>query len=508
MSKSGKLLLRVLALLAVFALVAAACGDDEEATDNATDDSTSTDDSADAPAGDSADDSTDDSADDSADDDSMDDSTDDDGECVGIDTGETGVTATTISVAIIVSQTGNNSSGQQGVEEGIEAYIDNLNDLGGVCGRTIDYETYDDTSEPTVQGELFRQAVEDDGHFLVMGSWPNWGAAAYGDENGIPAVGTRYNNGWDYSDNFFGVTGGSWEAPDKKINDLPTVPPPGATGAIDVYLMAKTGATVAATVGYTHAASAAHATTTCENIDLLAFGDVGCQSAGGFTNSTMEFGFSTIGAVGTQAKARGATYFYAVMDIAGCVTYSNELKKAGVEEFLFRCQVGIEDANVEAFGSDLDNIIIMLTGVDFNSSDPAMVDFVDNLEFWKPGADPGITTLAGWQSGIFLEDALVEVGADLTRENFITTARTADRFKAWDANGLLGTPIDWTTNRHEAILAGNYEPATGCSGTLWRADVDAGTFVQVGPEVLCIAGLSGDAIKDYVDTDTSSLEVG
>ncbi len=427
---------------------------------------------------------------------------------MGIETGEVGVTADSVKVAIIVSLTGNNNAGHSGFEQGLEAYFDNLNDKGGICGRTIEYETYDDTSEPTVQSELFEKAVTEDGAFMVLGSWPNFGGAEYGDANGIPAVGTRYTNGWDYSDNFFGVTGGSWEAPNKAINDLPQIPPDkSATGPIDLYLMARTGATTAATFGYTHAGSSAAARTACETIDTLKWDGVGCESNGGFWDGSVEFGFSTIGAIGAKVKDAGATYFYAGMDLAGCVTYSNELKKAGVDDFLFRCAVGIGAPGVEDYGEALLPLIIMLTTPDFESTDPAMVEFVDNLDTWKPGEDPSITSLAGWQSGIFFEDVMTILGADVTREGFITTGRTNEKFEAWDAGGLLGSPINWTVNRHQAVLDGTYEPAGGCSGTLWRFDA-SGQASQVGPDVLCLGGLSGDEIVAYADADTSSLEVG
>jgi hypothetical protein len=172
------------------------------------------------------------------------------------------------------------------------------------------------------------------------------------------------------------------------------------------------------------------------------------------------------------------------------VTVTNDLKQAGLEEFTFRCAVGIDDANVEAFGSDLDNIVIMRTGPDFKSDDPEMVKFIDGLAEYQPGVDPGITVLNGWWAGIFFEDVLTEMGKqglDFTRENFITVARTADQFKQWDANGLLGTVVNWTENQHEAVEAGTFQPdANACSGTLFRADVDAGTFVPVGPDVLCL----------------------
>ncbi len=474
---------RVLAVLFAFALLASACGDDDtsaEPTSGPTSEPTATGGAEETPTAAMTD---------------------------PCGTGETdaGVTADTIKVALLVSVTGNNTAGQQGFEQGAEAYIEALNDRGGICNRQIEYKLFDDQSDSTLNTELFQEAVEDWGAFMVWGSFPDFSAAEYADSNGIPAVGTAYTAGWHYSDKFFGVTGGSWKAPD--INNIPTRP--SSTSSIDNYLADKIGAKTLATFGYTQSQSAAAANIACDNFTKFAAADQNCA----FSDTTSEFGFSTIGANAARAKDAGATVFSAGMDIAGCVTITNDLRKAGITDFIFRCAVGIDDSNIPSFGHQLDNIVVLTTGTDFKSQDPAMVDFVDNLAEFQPGVDPGITTLNGWLAGIFFEDVVNEIvaeGLDLTRENFYTTARTAEPFSAWTANGLQA-PIDWTHNIHEEVLAGTYKPAAdACVGKLFAADVDAGEWVQVGPTPnLCLQTIETAAdVAAYVASDTSSLTPG
>ncbi|MFP3907669.1 MAG: hypothetical protein ACLFWR_11610, partial [Acidimicrobiales bacterium] len=100
-------------------------------------------------------------------------------------------------------------------------------------------------------------------------------------------------------------------------------------------------------------------------------------------------------------------------------------------------------------------------------------------------------------------------GPNVTRERFVETVRSAEPFTAWDGNGINGA-VDYTTNRHEAIAAGDYDPDPDlCEGILVRPDVDAGEWVQVGQEPqLCLAGIENGAdLQERMEDDDSSLQI-
>ena len=409
-----------------------------------------------------------------------------------------GVTEDTIRVAQIVSQSGVNAAGHEGFEKGFQVYVEELNERGGVHGRTIEIvDTLDDQSDPARNSELFRRVGDD--VFTVVGSWPSFGGAEFARDNLIPVAGAAYADGWHLAENFFGVTAGTWVAED--INDRPTPPPT----AVDAYIMEKQGDTLAGTFGYTQAASAGAAETACDRIND--FNDIGVECV--YTDTSLEFGFTDLGASIAAIQDSGATHFYAGMDIGGCVTIMRSFLRAGMDDVTLRCAVGYGTETIEDFGEFIENMYILLDTQPFDGDHPEIQRFVEELTTRMPGEDPSTTILNGWLAGIFLEDVLTELGPNVTRERFVETVRSAEPFTAWDGRGIIGA-IDYTVNRHEQVAAGTWEPDPDlCAGILLRPDVDNVEWVQVGQQPqLCLAGIQdGAELRERMADDDSSLEI-
>jgi ABC-type branched-subunit amino acid transport system substrate-binding protein len=414
---------------------------------------------------------------------------------------DVGVTKDEVRVSQIVSTTGVNVSGQAGFEKGFEAYVEALNERGGVAGRKIKIvSTRNDNSEPARQASEFQQAVEQDKVFLVAGSWPSFGGAEYAIQHGIPVVGTNYDTGWHRSDDFFGVTGGSWKADDP--DNLPKAPG-GLAARSDYYLAKKLGSgTKFGTFGYTQAASKNAAESVCSDAKTLGLDCV-------YTDTSLNFGFTDIGASIDKIKSSGAKLFYAGMDLGGCTTILRSFKRAGLNDIHLHCAVGYGSDATEKFADVVENMFVVVATAPFESDIPEMKRFIKELAARKPGTDPSTTVLNGWMAGIFIEDVLKEVGPNLTRAKFIETARHADKFKAWSANNLEN-PIDWTTNRWKQYQDPNFKPdPTSCSGYLLRVDTKAKKWAQVGMKPsLCFGdATSGPALDKVIAKDKTSLDV-
>ncbi len=157
-----KLHLRLLALLAVFALLTTACGDDSDdssggggdaAADSSSDDS-------------SNDDSSSDDSDDAGSDDSGDMAADGDAGC-GLGNGQE-ATGDPIKVGAVVGATG--PADFSSASKATAAYFACVNANGGINGRPIDYQVEDDQWDPAVAATVARGLVEDEGVVAMIGS--------------------------------------------------------------------------------------------------------------------------------------------------------------------------------------------------------------------------------------------------------------------------------------------------------------------------------------------------
>ncbi len=141
-------LLKVLAILFAFALIAAACGDDDDDDNGASDDTT---------------DQTDDG-------DTTDDGTTDDGDAAGTvpDNPDEGVTSDTIKVGWMGDITGPTASFQAFGNHGSVAYVECLNERGGVLGRNVELISEDDQFGAE-QGQInYTKLVDDDNVLAIL----------------------------------------------------------------------------------------------------------------------------------------------------------------------------------------------------------------------------------------------------------------------------------------------------------------------------------------------------
>ncbi|WP_419918017.1 ABC transporter substrate-binding protein [Candidatus Poriferisocius sp.] len=145
--------LRLIVALFAFALLAAACGNDDDGDDQA-----ATPAPTEAPTQDSGSDGMGDSSDGT-----------DDGEMSVPDNPDNGVTSSSIKVGWMGDLTGPTASSQSFNSHGSEAYFECVNERGGVLGRTIDYLPEDDQFSAETAAINFTKLTEDDKVLALVG---------------------------------------------------------------------------------------------------------------------------------------------------------------------------------------------------------------------------------------------------------------------------------------------------------------------------------------------------
>ena len=503
--RTKKRVTRLLALVAVFTLVAASCGDDDETS---TADPTPTE-----PA------STDGTTDDGGD---ADGTTDDGGDADGGDTdgdgmdegmGEAtdiGVTGDSVKIAIVNDTTGPNANGHEGFEKGFEAWVEFFNESGGAHGRTIELVDYDSASDPELVLAHIQTANEQDEAFMVVGSHQTFGGADYAAENMVPTISRWATPGIELWEGLYGTNLGSWaydteqDCPVAECDERNRPENPADTGGGALaYLAAKQGQTKVGAFGYgPNQASINAATNLCEGAEEVQ----GIECA--VLDTSLPFGLTDIGATAQLIKDADVHVFYAAMDVNGCIGVLRDLERNAIDHILY-CGTGFGPDVLETDAAIIDDMIIPITAPPFDSDLPAMVEFAEEVTERKPGETLSTNILEGWVAGVFVGDALEAAGAKLTRLGFVETTRTDPVFAGWDAGGLKPN-IDWTTNLWEQYQDPNYTPdPEACTLFLMRPDPANDEWDQVGasPRLCLNKMLDPAALAAYVASDSSSLEV-
>lgn len=470
---------RIIGVFLAFALLMAACGNDDETTAAGEDDTTTTE-------ADGGTDTTDDDGSDTTDDDSG-----------PVDNGgatDVGITETEVRVALVSesSGSGNASSNGIGFDKGFEAYIEMINEEGGVDGRQINLVAeYDDQGNPDLNIQFVKQAYEQDEAFTIVGCFSKFGAVDYVEENKLPTLGCAHDPpNWERSTYALGgAPGGNWkdQTPDEDVD-----PPPSAGVA---YVMEKLGLTKLGVFSYNHPGSKAGSETICEAAEE----NFGHECV--FEDYTLEFGFTDIGASVQKLKDSGAEFVYGAMDSGGGLTIIRSLKRAAIDiPTLWAVPLSEEQA---AASADLIGSYYAVTSVPpFDGDDPAILQLREELEDRKPGTELSQPVINGWVQGMLLVEGLKAAGPEVTRAKFFEAIRSMDNFESG-----LTAPVDFTKSPEEKAREGIDPDPDVCATVLLLGDPEQGKTVQVGqkPRVCLNAVDTPEELKALVAEDDSSV---
>jgi len=119
-----------------------------------------------------------------------------------------GVTANSITVGTISTQTGVLASNFGSLIHGEKAYFDYINAQGGVNGRKIDYKyQLDDGGNPTTFNQLANTLINQDHVFAVTGVGTAFFTPNLFVESNIPTYGYNVTGNWAGAKNLFAAGG-------------------------------------------------------------------------------------------------------------------------------------------------------------------------------------------------------------------------------------------------------------------------------------------------------------
>lgn len=406
--------LRWLAVLALFGLVFAACGNDDDgaATEGPGETTTTA-----APDGDDRD-------------------SGDTGEFQPIE-GVNGVTDDEIQFAVL----GTGPANPLGYcllecfEAGVKARFDYQNSLGGVHGRDVVVSRTEDDELGNTQVKLL-ELVEADDVFGIMAAPLLYSGFSDVGQTDVPMY-TAFPASPDADgfDNIY-VPGGTI--------CIDCASPPAVQGA------ALMGATKAASLGFgVSQASKDCVASTKENFEIYGPG-VGVEFA--YANSELAFGFPNgVGPEVTAMKNAGVDFISTCIDATSVVTLKQEMRRQGMEATVVLPQGYGDDEFLQTNADLLEGSLLSVRYRPFEAD--AGDSMLDTMEEWleKSGAQMNDYAIQGWMGADLAITGLLEAGPQFDQ---VSVVEATNQLTDYDAGGLLFPAVDWTT-AHDAPRDGD-----------------------------------------------------
>ena len=395
----SRTLRRAIAVLTILILAAAGCGNSGD-DDDASDDGGATDDAAEPSGADERD------------------------TFVSLD-GVPGVTDDAISFAAIGTRS-NNPLGTCILDcylEGIEAYFAYRNSEGGIYGRDLVVEDFDDALGNN-QAASLEVASSDDffGAFQATLVPTGWGDL---NDAGVPT----YTWGIHSTDAA------------NRDHIFPSTPIQCAdcTGRGASWLATEAGATTVASLGYGTSENSKVCTQNAAAAIELYADDTGLEV--GYVNDELAFGLG--GGVGpevTAMKDAGVDFITTCMDLNGMQTLAEELSRQGMDDVVLLHPNTYNQAFV-AENADLfegDYVSVQFRPFEADDEGTALEEFHKWMD--ETGAEESELAMAGWLNATLAFDGLLAAGPEFDRDAVVAATNAITDFTA----GGLIEPVDWT----------------------------------------------------------------
>ena len=332
--------------------------------------------------------------------------------CQALAAEQPGVTATEIKIGSVFPFSGPASSiGITG--RGVIAYIQSINDRGGINGRKINYIAYDDAYSPPKAVEQVRKLVESDEVafiFSQLGTPGNTASAKYLLAKHVPTI---------------GIVSGS-----NKFTNVTAFP------------LTTTGLVSFDTEGKIYAKYLSRALPTAKYAILYQNDDLGKDYVNAFkaflkddfdkrvVTAAYEVAEPTIDSEVVGLKSSGAE----ALLVAGTPKFAAQaIRKAAEIGWKATIIVNFPSGSVSSTlkPAGLDNSVGVIVGSFMKDpadskwkGDEGMKAYRAFFEKYLPGADIGDNNyLTGYQQGMVLEQILKQCGDDLSRENIVKQAK-------------------------------------------------------------------------------------
>ncbi len=341
--------------------------------------------------------------------------------------GAPGVTATSITVGSISTQTGELAANFSSLIQGERAYFDYIDAQGGVNGRKIDYAyQLDDGGNPTTFNQLANTLINQDHVFAVTGVATAFFTPNLFVESGIPTYGYNVTGNWTPAPNLF-AAGGSVE-----------YYPAGAPEVAYVARETQKKPSIAF-IAYGIAASA-NACQSEQNAMQAAGYDIS------YSDLKVAYPGSTVATDVERMKQAGTNFVASCMDVQGNVNMARAIQQYGahITQLWFS---GNDQSTLNENKSLMQGVYFDIGHVPFTASQtlyPGLKLYITEMKKYEPNYVDDEIALQGWESASLFVEGVKMAGKDLTQAAVIKADNSLTSFTA----GGLQSPVNWKTAGH------------------------------------------------------------
>jgi ABC-type branched-subunit amino acid transport system substrate-binding protein len=338
-----------------------------------------------------------------------------------------GVTANSITVGTISTQTGTLAANSSSVIYGERAYFDYVNAHGGVNGRKIDYKyALDDGGNPTTFNQLANTLINQDHVFAVTGVATIFFQPNLFIESGIPTYGYNVTDNWAPAPNLF-AAGGSTQYYQ-------------AGAAEFAYVARRTESKPSiALVAYGVAASS----NACQAAETALKGE-------GYNISyvDLKIGYpgTTVATDVQRMKQVGSNFVLSCMDVQGNVNMARAIQQYGLKATQLWLN-GNDVPTLEANKSLMQGVYFATYHVPFTAPTrlyPGLTLYLQQMKKYEPQYVYNELAIQGWESAALFAQGVKAAGNDLTWANVIKKTNAITQFTA----GGLTAPVNWAVGGH------------------------------------------------------------
>ncbi len=372
-----------------------------------------------------------------------------------------GITTDTITVGVVVDETGVAASNNKGYAA-FKARIDAQNDAGGVFGRKIRLVFQDGQSGPTPNLTAVQKIVLQSNPFaMVDDSFALSSSYRYLVAQKIPTVTGGYD-GPEYAD-----AGNEYLLPMLIGNIGKNYPP---VNTIVPNFMKQQGVTKGAGLGYSISPSSSAAA------QRIADGLATVGLPGAYVNTSIPFGGENVGSVILDMKRQGVDGAYLAMDNNTNFAIANAAIQNGLTFKALVMATGYDETLLSnpttAATAEKGNVFIASNFTPYEAATPGVDRMRDVFQKYlgiPRDQHPIFGYWIGYADAQLLIDGLQAAGRNPTRQGFVNAVRSFDN---WNDDGIFCTGLSFTMATYGQVITRD-----GCS---YIIKVENGKFTVVG----------------------------
>lgn len=346
-----------------------------------------------------------------------------------------GVSASSITLGALVSETGFLAADFAPELDGVRAYLSTVNAQGGVNGRTLDLRyAVDDQSSPLSDNALLHTLVQTDKVFAIVGVGTGLFNTKYVAQMGTPTYGYATTGGWSPAPNLFAAYG-SYSNPQAS---LPSIE----------YALRQIGATKVAFVAYNVASSKSQCDYLAAQLPKEHFSVVSVDDA-------IAYGTSNLATDATRIKNAGANAWVSCMDVNGSMAMARALAAVGSSSLNSLWFDGYDRDLLAANPSLFAHTIFLVQHVPFEAAAqfpgvfPGLETYLATMQAKYPSSTYSEAAMEGWLSAALFVQGLRGAGQTPTQASLVRATNAITNF-----TGGVSTPVNWHSAHTKSLPPG------------------------------------------------------